>query len=426
MKNWCFLLPLIIIINTTAVAQYKPRLLALTDVSIIDANHRIPLDHQTILIRDGKIQSVFDFGSKPIPDTAVIISLKGKFLLPGLIDSHVHMATDPSGVDNRAHTIDVLKRMLLSGVTTVRDMAGDARVLAGLSRDAQLDEIESPDIYYSALMAGPDFFKDPRTATSTSGGAPGKMPFMQAVSDTTNLVVAIAQAKGSGASGIKLYANLSSRIVNNIVSEANKQGINVWGHAWLQQAKPSDLVNAGVSSISHAPLLVREITSVIPANWKTSHDAKFWDDTTPDLTKLFNLMKTHHTMLDATLLTYKKWAESDTTVRWDYEVGKRITAKAYKAGVAICAGTDDDQEQFVQDEMRLLVSDAGFLPIDAIIAATSHGAIALRLENDRGTVEAGKLADLLILDKNPLIKIDNIRAVYMVIKNGKIYPSNLE
>jgi imidazolonepropionase-like amidohydrolase len=422
MKNCCLLLFLTILINSQAVAQYRPRLLALTDVNIIDADHRSPLNHQTVLILNGRIRSIFKTDSQPIPDTAVIITLKGKFLLPGLIDSHVHMATDPSGIDNRAHTIDALKRMLYSGVTTVRDMAGDARVLAGLSREAQLGEIASPDIYYSALMAGPVFFKDARTATSTNGEVPGNMPFMQAITDTTNLVLAVARAKGSGASGIKLYANLSARLVTNIVAQANKQNMNVWGHAWLQQAIPSDLVNAGVTSISHAPLLVREIKGDIPSGWKTlSHSSKFWDDATPDLTGLFNLMKAHHTTLDATLLTYKKWADSDTTARWTYEVGKRITARAYKTGVTICAGTDDDQEQFVQDEMRLLVSDAGFLPIDAIIAATRHSAIALLLEKDRGTVDTGKLADLLILNKNPLTNIDNIKSVYMVIKNGSVY-----
>jgi imidazolonepropionase-like amidohydrolase len=422
MKKWRLLLSLIALANTWAFAQYKPRLLALTDVSIIDANHRAPLDHQTILISNGRIQSIFNSASQTIPDSAVIISLKGKFVLPGLIDSHVHMATDPSGIDSRAHATDALKRMLYSGVTTVRDMAGDARVLAGLSREAQLDEIESPDIYYSALMAGPDFFKDPRTVSSTKGGASGGMPYMQAIADTTNLVLAVARAKGSGTSGIKLFADLSAGLVNNIVAEANKQHMNVWGHAWLQQAIPSDLVNAGVGSISHAPLLIYEVKNEIPPSWKTSsHDSKFWDNAVPDLTKLFDLMKSHHTILDATLLTYKKWAESDTAMRWDYEIGKRFTAKAYKAGVTICAGTDDDQEQFVQDEMRLLVSDAGFLPIDAIIAATNNSAKALRLEKDRGIIEAGKVADLLVLDKNPLVNIDNIGSVDMVIKNGGVY-----
>ena len=425
MKKYYLILILITATNNWLIAQFKPRLLALTNVNIIDANHRSPLSNQTVLVVDGRIKAIFNTGSQSIPDSAVVISLKGKFMIPGLIDSHVHMATDPSGTDNRPHTIDVLKRMLYSGVTTVRDMAGDARVLAGLSREAEVGEIASPDIFYSALMAGPEFFTDPRTATSTTGGVAGGMPYMQAVTDTTNLILAVAKAKGSGAWGIKLYANLPAGVVNNIVSEANKQNINVWGHAWLQQAIPSELVTAGVGSISHAPLTIRETQKQIPKDWKSGlHDAAFWGKAVPDLSRLFNLMKARGCILDATLLTYKKWAESDRTVLWDYEIGKRITANAYKAGVTICAGTDDDQEQFVQDEMRLLVSDAGLLPIDAIVAATRNGAMALRLEKEKGTIDKGKAADLLILNKDPLIKIYNIKSVFMVVKNGAIYANN--
>ena len=320
----------------SGVAQYSPGLLALTQVAIIDSNHRTPLMNQTLLIFNGRIKDIFPTGSRPIPDSAVVINLNGKFVLPGLIDSHVHMATDPSDVDRRDHTLDVLHRMLYSGVTTVRDMAGDGRVLAGLAREAQLHEIISPDIYYSALMAGPEFFADPRTATSTKGGADGNMPYMQAVTDTTNLVLAVARAVGSGASGIKLYSNLSGPLVKKIVAEANRQNIIVYGHAWLQQAIPSDLVNAGVVSISHAPLVVHEMQREIPARWKQGpKDSKFWDDSLPDLSRLFNLMRTHRTILDATLLTYKKWAETDTAMRWDYEIGKRIAARAYRAGVTI-------------------------------------------------------------------------------------------
>jgi len=132
-------------------------------------------------------------------------------------------------------------------------------------------------------------------------------------------------------------------------------------------------------------------------------------------------MKKHNTILDATLLTYKKWAEKDSTMWYDYELGKRITMQAYKAGIAIDAGTDDDQEAFVQAEMELLVHEAGFSPFDAIAAATLQGARALQIQASCGTISIHKHADLLILDKNPLDKIENIESVYMVVKRGKIF-----
>ncbi|SDP76213.1 Imidazolonepropionase [Mucilaginibacter sp. OK268] len=423
MKKIClsFLFVPALLLCRFASAQVSLGGMALTTVTIIDANHRVPLAAQTVLIEGGKIKDVFADGSKPIPASYAVLPLKGKFLLPGLIDTHVHLATDPSGVDNRAHTLAVLRQMLYSGITTVRDMAGDARTLAGLSRDALTNDIISPDIYYSALMAGPTFFSDPRTGSSTKGAVSGKMPYMLAVTDSTNLQLAIAEAKGTGATGIKLYANLSPGLVGKIVSEATRQGMIVWGHAWLQQARPSDLVKAGVSSISHAPLVIHEKFDKIPDTWKKHHTNRFWDDSIPNLNTLFILMKQRGTILDATLLTYKNWAQTDTAMQYDYEIGKRLTIEAYKAGVTICTGTDDDQEAFVQDEIKLLVSDAGFKPIDAIIAATLNGAMALNIANTHGTIWPGKTADLLVLDKNPLVTLDNLTSVYLVIKKGFIF-----
>lgn len=403
-------------------AQYKPALLILNDVTLIDAGHPVPAMHQTVVIRGGRISGIFRTGTVVLPDSAVVINLKGKYVLPGLIDSHVHMATDPSGVDNRSHTLQVLTQMLYSGITTVRDMAGDARVLAGLARDANAGEITAPEIYYSALMAGPVFFSDPRTQASSKGGTAGNMPYMKAVTDTTDLTLAVAQAKGSGASGIKLYANLSDVLATRILAAAIKQNMPVWSHAWLQGAKPSDLVKAGCISISHAPLLLYEKLGRVPDSWKKGHhDAAFWDKAVPELDELFILMKQNHTLLDATLLTYKKWAASDTAMQWDYEIAKRITARAYKAGVTICTGTDDDQEQFVQDEMRLLVTDAGFTPFDVIVAATKNSAASLDLGAVKGSISPGMDADLLILTRNPLDNIDNMKSVDLVIKKGAIY-----
>ncbi|MHA4811203.1 amidohydrolase family protein [Flavitalea flava] len=403
-------------------SQVSLKDVALTGVTIIDANHKGSLQHQTVILKGSTIIQIIPDGSKPLPDSMSIIKLTGKYLIPGLIDTHVHLATDPSGKDNRAATLDVLNRMLYSGITSVRDMAGDARTLASLSRDALTGDIISPNIYYSALMAGPDFFNDPRTSSSTRGAVSGQMPYMKAVTDSTNLILAIAEAKGTGATGIKLYADLSEELAAKIVCEATRQGIMVWGHAWLNPAKPTGMVRAGLSSISHAPLLIYDLKDSIPSVWKKNlHKAGFWDTVILYNLPVFRLMKDHHTILDATLLTYKKWGEQDSMHRFSYEIGKRFTAAAYKRGIIISAGTDDDQEEFVQKEMILLVQDAGFTPIDALIAATQNGAMALGLDQHCGTIDINKTADLVVLDKNPLENINNILSIYMVIKAGKIF-----
>jgi imidazolonepropionase-like amidohydrolase len=423
MKPTCLFTAVTLCLALTATkAQTNLDNYALTGVTLIDANHIPGLAHQTVLISNGTITSIFPDGSRTLPDSVSILRATGKYLIPGLIDTHVHMATDPSGTDNRANTLRVLERMLRSGITTVRDMAGDARILAGLSRDSRTGDILSPDIYYSALMAGPEFFTDPRTHSSTAAGVAGEMPYMRAVTPTTDFTLAVAEAKGTGAWGIKLYADIDPVTVEKIVTEAKRQGLLVWGHVWLQQSKPSDLINAGVSPISHAPLLLYETMDSIPASWKHGrHDDKFWDDHIHADPAMLASMKAHHTILDATLLTYERLAYEDSNRRYMLPIVRRLTAQAYKAGVTICTGTDDDQEVFVQGEMAALVKDAGMSNAGVLIAATRNGALALGIESTTGTIEAGKTADLVVLNSNPLDDIDNVNSVYLVVKAGKIF-----
>ena len=87
------------------------------------------------------------------------VNLTGRFLLPGFIDTHVHLATPP----DRPVAESRLKRFIYSGVTATRDLADDLRNLADITRAARVGEIPAPDIYYAALVAGPRFFDDPRT-----------------------------------------------------------------------------------------------------------------------------------------------------------------------------------------------------------------------------------------------------------------------
>ncbi|HET9825102.1 MAG TPA: amidohydrolase family protein, partial [Chitinophagaceae bacterium] len=312
-----------------------PRVFALTGVTIIDATNEKPLVNETIIVKGQIIDDIFPTGSKRLADTIARFSLEGKYVVPGLIDTHVHLATDPSGVDTPSVIKRILQKMLYSGITSVRDMAGDARVLAGLSRDALVGDIIAPSIYYSALMAGPEFFKaDERTVTSTRGAISGDVPYMRAITDSTNMTIVVAQAKGTGAKGIKLYASLSGSLVEKVVAEANKQEMMVWAHATLFPAKPLDVVQAGVNVISHADLLVfNSIGSLdgIPREWRKQQPKEFWDRAADSLNLdgLFELMKKKNTILDATLSADYRLVQKRPQLQMRYEFAKRIAAKAH-------------------------------------------------------------------------------------------------
>lgn len=408
--------------------QSWPVAYVLQNVHLIDVETQQLVPNSAVWIREGKIIDIRHEELHLGGDSVVVIDCGGRFLMPGLIDAHVHLATDPT-VESRAETERVLKEMLHSGITAVRDMAGDARTLASLSRDALVGAIDAPNVYYSALMAGAEFFNDPRTQSSTLGGISGEMPYMKAIVDTTQLALAVAEAKGTGAKGIKLYTNLDSITVRSILKEANNQQFPVWSHAALFPAKPSEIARSGVISVSHAVMWVYEKYTdrqQIPTGWK-EHDLQktrqdYWEVEYRklDLKSLYEEVRKNDVVLDATLSAFEE-LKDEPGYTWMYEMNNRITREANRAGVKVAAGCDTDQATFVQYEMKLLVKECGFTPMEALRAATRNSAQATGILDSQGTIAIGKQANLLLLNENPVESIDNIEDVYLVIKNGKIY-----
>lgn len=297
-----------VLIPNAVFSQFAPTYFALKDVQLIDGMSSTVLAHQTIIIRGNRIEKIGSLNQTPIPDSCVSFPLSGKFVIPGLIDTHVHLATNPSGTDSRARAEKDLQAMLLSGITSVRDMAGDARALASLSRDALVGDIQAPDIYYSALLAGPAFFTDSRTHQSSRGAVSGQLPFMRAVTHTTDLPLVVAEAKGTGARGIKLYAQLDAGLAKKITAEAHRQGLLVWSHLDLTIANPLEVIEAGVNSISHAGMIARWPAGTIPDAWlKPDLSERFWDAAFKSLPvdEYIKAMLVHKTILDATLVTYQ-------------------------------------------------------------------------------------------------------------------------
>jgi imidazolonepropionase-like amidohydrolase len=151
---------LLIVVVAVASAADAPasKSVVYLGASLIDGTGIAARQNVAIVTRDDRIVAVRSADGFH-PDGQEIVDVRNKFVLPGLINSHVHLATLADPPVARAY----LRRELYSGVTTVRDMAGDARLLGELKREADLNEIASPDIYFVAVMSGPGFFVDPRT-----------------------------------------------------------------------------------------------------------------------------------------------------------------------------------------------------------------------------------------------------------------------
>ncbi len=358
---------------------------------------------------------------------ARIVDASGLYALPGLIDGHVHLASPP----NRKLALAMLRRDIYSGITAVRDMAGDTRLLGDLARAARLGEIPSPDIYYAALMAGPEFFHDPRTAESTKGETSGQVPWMRAVAKDTNLPLAIAEAHGTGASAIKIYADLPADLVERIAAEAHRQHMMVWAHAAVFPASPREVIDAGADVVSHVCMLAYQASTHMPVAYHHRPSVKEAEikKYSPAMQSLFADMKRHGTILDATLYVYDVMWKVPNPQPKPYcrlPLAESLAAQAHRAGLLISTGTDapaDWKSPFpsLYEELELFVHKAGFSPMDAIIASARIGAMTIGREKAMGTIEAGKLANIVFTAKNPLEDIANLQTVVMTLKRGKAY-----
>lgn len=409
---------------------------AFVNATLIDGTGSAPRAKQTILVNRGVIEEVFATGSRKLPAGLRTVNLAGKFVIPGLIDAHVHVATDPAGQDSAAGT--TLRRALLGGLTSVRDMAGDAIALRELANWSRRGDAEIPRVYYSALMAGPSFFNDPRTIASAHGGKPGELPWMKAVTPATDLKIAVRDAKSTGATAIKIYADLPGDLVRKITTEAHRQGMRVWSHSTVFPATATDEIDAGVDVISHAIYLYWAAIPTPPGHYADRVPPRSaYDSVPPDgpfMQDLFAKMKAQGTIFDATLSILPRFesargpsfglVDPKRAAQWAYDA----TRAAKLAGVTICAGTDGmmpsgaaDSLPGLHGEMELLVTRAGFTPLEAITAATLNSAMAIGASALIGSVAEGKLADMVVLDANPAADIRNTRRIAFVVRGGVIH-----
>jgi imidazolonepropionase-like amidohydrolase len=403
-----------------------PRLTALTHATLIDGTGSAPKAGRTILVQGKRILSVYPDGARPLPDSAAVEDLNGKWVIPGIMDAHVHLtgeAPDAAGYEK------LLRWMVEHGVVAVRDMAGDSRVLSSLARSAMLDEIVAPDIRYTAFMAGPTFFaEDSRVASASEGVLVGSAPWMRSVDGTTDVRLAVAEAKGTGATALKLYANLPADIFASLTAEAHRQGLLVWAHATVFPVKPSEEVAAGADVLSHAPYLVWEAAPRVPQDYtiRAKGDFEHIRPDDPRILAVLDSMKVRGTILDATLLVFEE-EEAQAPDRAGTGIAAwsaAVTRIAHERGVLVDAGTDNqgsprDTVPNIHREMASLVDHAGFTPLDAIGAATRVAAMAMGLEATHGTVSAGKMADLVVLSADPTKDIRNTRAIVEVWKHGQ-------
>ncbi|MEZ5442053.1 MAG: amidohydrolase family protein [Lysobacterales bacterium] len=425
--RWLWLLLFACLSSTASAAEY----LELTDFTLIDGTDGAARTVQRMLIRDGRIVAI---DPEPIPSaepgsTWTRIDLQGTWVMPGLVDTHVHVARFP---DAHAKAVTILQQALAGGVTLVRDLGGDARALAELERATGRAEIAGPDLVYSAMLGGPDIHAQGPTAQLASGRVAGEAPWARMVDANSDLRQILAEARGTGARNIKLYGDMTAPLVAAIVAESRRQQLLTTAHATVFPAAPQDLVEAGVGSLAHAAYLVWAGVDEVPADYqrRTSGPWEAIPADHPRLLALYRRMAERGVSLDATLYVYEAMQSYPglPPMPWTRQAsawGAEATRLAHAAGVRVSTGTDwfeprhDRELPHTHEELVLLVEKAGFTPAEAIVAGTRNGAIALGLGESHGTLELGKWADLVVLEADPLEDIRHTQQIRFTIRHGQ-------
>jgi imidazolonepropionase-like amidohydrolase len=211
----------------------------------------------------------------------------------------------------------------------------------------------------------------------------------------------------------------------------------VWSHAAVIPAKPSDALAAGVDVLSHAFMLMLEDVDSVASTYNgglDQHVVAMHPMTKPAYARLLTAMSRRGTMLDPTLYAIRRFGESRSVLEGNLTFMQGIgdwaidvTRLAHKAGVRFVAGTDvtgypgETERPTLHDELQIYVDRVGMTPLEALATATRNAADALGASRDIGSIAVGKLADLVILEANPLDDIRNTRRITAVVKGGWVF-----
>lgn len=426
-----------------------PSPLIIHDVTVIDATGAPAKPHQSVIIRDGKIEKIVDaalpYGEKWL---GFHVNGSGKFLVPGLWDMHVHMVFGDWFPRGKEVTLPLF---IANGITGVRDMGGELEVLQQWRKEISSGTLIGPRI----VMSGPML-----------DGPQPRFPSSIAIKTPEEGRRAVDDLKRRGADFIKLQSLIPREAVFAIADEARKQGITFVGHV-PDAVRASEASNAGQKSFEHLIGIFEGSSSLEDQFIKGAKTEKqFLSTYDPKrAAALFALLAKNQTWQCPTLVwerggnlidqtdfahdtrakyapaywkdvTWKRFTEE---IEHDFNTDDLATRKQFvekelevvnamhRAGIPFLAGTDTPPGVYIfpgfslHEELQRFVA-AGFTPMEALQTATLNPAKFFGMEDRMGTIEEGKFADLVLLDANPLDDIRNTQKIRAVLVNGRYIP----
>lgn len=393
-------------------------------------------ESQTVVVDKGRIVAVGPSAGVRVPAGAQVIDGRGKTLVPGLWDAHMHFYNDDSGP------------MLLSlGITSARDPGNVTALTLARRERREKGDLLSPRVYASTLIDG----KGPNTAQVA-----------EVATSQAEAIAAVRRAKANGMTGVKFYGTFNPAWLPAAAAEAHKLGLHVSGHVPAGM-RTLDAIEAGYDEVTHIYFMMMQampdevvaVSNGIQRFQGPGRYAKDVDLNGQAIRTLIATMARKKTVADPTLVvaeslfvpengdlspayapfvgtlppaTERSFRQGGFAVpagltRADWRASYRklagLVGAMHKAGVPVVAGTDGSGMELVR-ELELYVKDAGFTPAEALAAATIVPARLVGADETTGSIAVGKAADLVLVDGDPSQRIGDLRHTQVVMMDGKL------
>ena len=419
------------------------RVVALVGVRVVDGTGAPAQEGRTVLIRDSRIEAVGPSGSVPVPSGARRLDLAGHTVLPGYVMLHEHMFYPSGRGAYNQQEFSFPKLYLAGGATTIRT-GGSRDPYGDLNLKAAIDAGEIP---------GPRMH-----VTGPYVNGPGlSLLFVNAVTGPADARKMVRYWADEGATSFKAYQQISRAELGAAIEEAHARGLKVTGH--LCSVTYREAAELGIDNLEHGfrastDFVTGKRSDRCPDAAARRRSFSELDVNGPEARSLIEFLVDQGVAVTSTLIVtevrmpgrppapqgaleamtprlreryLRTWAsiQQQSSASWPISLAKEMAlGKAFAdAGGLLLAGTDPTGygaivPGYANQRMVELLHEAGFTPEEAIRIATLNGAVYLDVEDDLGTVERGKLADLVVLEGDPTADITAVRDVRLVFKDG--------
>ncbi len=410
-------------------------LVAFEHVNVIPMDRERILVDQTVLVRDGMIETVTGSAQTSVPAGALVVDGRGRYLLPGLVDMHVHIQFE-----------DDLLLWVANGVTSVRNMWGHTGKMVRLGFPDQLvlqAQVEKGSLFGPAIY----------TTGPAMEGSPSFHPLAEVFDTPETAAESVAWQKAQGYDFVKVYDHLAPEVYAAILAAARAHGMPVVGHVPLAVGLDGALAG-GQQTIEHMSGYIDADAAefLIPKDQLDEYATKtrkagVWNvvtlseypkskETPEGLERLDNQPGMVYLAPVWKLLTpffYKMTADAHTYHGADYPqriaaLNRAMVQALHEADAGLLLGTDAAQSYHIpgfsiHEELALLV-EAGLTPYEALEAGTRNAASVLGKVDEFGTIETGMRADLILLEADPLEDVGNVQKRAGVMLRGRWLPES--